>query len=321
MSAVVNPAALAAGADDFKSGGQVRRGRHAWLQLLRPPNLFTVPGDPLAGFFFCSALLSGAASAGHVVLPVLAVLLIYMGGLIGNDVADYEEDRRDRPARPIPSGCISRRAAFVASAGCALVGLVLAYCAGWSVFWMAGITQGAVMLYNGGLKRYTFVGAVIMGACRGCSFLVGAMAAHPRAYLAVPVLTAATGVTLYIAAITWLADRETVEERLGFRRWAPVVALLVMFVAVAALVRPVPLPFELLGLTAMGWAFYHGWRLKGVPRTRLLGASIGCLIRGLLLIQAAFVVFGSVSEGRLVAAVLLICWPVSAAVGKWFYAT
>ena len=27
---------------------------HTWLQLLRAPNLFTVPGDPLAGFLLAS---------------------------------------------------------------------------------------------------------------------------------------------------------------------------------------------------------------------------------------------------------------------------
>ena len=305
----------------------------AWLQLVRPPNLFTVPGDPLAGYFLVSGT-SGCLtqSDGRALLTALAALLLYMGGLIGNDVADIEEDRRDRPTRPIPSGQISRFAAVVASALCAEIGLCVAFVAGWAPFVMACLTQLAIMLYNGGLKKYAIRGALTMGACRGLSFLMGAAVAFPYEYeiaLAL-VLFVAFCVTFYIAGVTWIADRETVEERIGFRRWIPACALLVCFLPGFALVlfefvedRAIELSmclFLLLAFLAVGWAFRIGRRLSGVPPKNVLGASIGGLIRGLLLVQAAFAVLGG-PAGFITAAVLLAFWPISKAVSRWFYAT
>ena len=84
--------------------------RKAWLALLRPPNLPTLPGDPLAGW-----CLAGGGDWPGVIAAAVAVLLLYMAGLILNDVADIEIDRRERPDRPLPSGRVTRAAALRAS--------------------------------------------------------------------------------------------------------------------------------------------------------------------------------------------------------------
>jgi 4-hydroxybenzoate polyprenyltransferase len=305
----------------------------AWLQLVRPPNLFTVPGDPLAGYFLVSGT-SGCLtqSDGRALLTALAALLLYMGGLIGNDVADLEEDRRDRPTRPIPSGQVSRSAAFAASTICAVLGLLAAFAAGLAPFAMACLTQLAIMLYNGGLKKFAIPGALTMGACRGLSFLMGAAVAFPGCDLGISLAwLSAIGVTLYIAGVTWIADRETVEERIGFRRWIPACALLVCFLPYFALapfafmldgaIDPLIGLFLLLSFTAIRSTFLIGRRLNGIPPKNVLGASIGGLIRGLLLVQAAFAVGSGRPAGLITAAVLLAFWPISKAVSRWFYAT
>ena len=71
-----------------------------WLQLFRAPNLFTAPGDPLAGYLLANF---GAGIDGTLPLVIIACLLFYGAGLLLNDFADLEEDRRDRPSRPLPS--------------------------------------------------------------------------------------------------------------------------------------------------------------------------------------------------------------------------
>ncbi|MEA3189035.1 MAG: hypothetical protein QOD99_2865, partial [Chthoniobacter sp.] len=69
-----------------------------WLQLFRAPNLFTVPGDPLAGY-----LLVVRGSFNGAVLPAIgASICFYAAGLLMNDLADFAEDRRERPERPLP---------------------------------------------------------------------------------------------------------------------------------------------------------------------------------------------------------------------------
>ena len=79
-----------------------------WLQLFRAPNLFTVPGDPLAGYLLTSL---GVLDL-RVIYAVAASLCFYAAGLLMNDLWDLEEDRRERPNRPLPSGAASRRAVW-----------------------------------------------------------------------------------------------------------------------------------------------------------------------------------------------------------------
>ncbi len=81
----------------------------AWLELLRPPNLFTVPGDVVAGWFLAGG---SGAKAGTVAALAASSLCIYSAGLVINDLADVETDRRERPGRPIASGRVSPRAAL-----------------------------------------------------------------------------------------------------------------------------------------------------------------------------------------------------------------
>ena len=290
----------------------------AWLELVRPPNLFTAPGDPLAGLCCAAALAGGAFDAQTAALAATAALLLYTGGLIGNDVADIEEDRHDRPGRPLPSGRVSRTAAFAASALCAGLGLLAALAAGPAAFVAACLTQAAVMLYNGGLKRRTIPGALAMGACRGLSFLIGAAAALPS-QAAVP-LAAAACLTVYVAGITWIADRETNVVRIGGRRWVPAAALVVLAAIVTARTGAAGWVCLLTMGAAAGWAVRQGVRLAGVPSPPVLGSAIGGLIRGLLAVQAAFATLAG-TAGLAAAAVLLALWPASAAAARRFHAT
>jgi 4-hydroxybenzoate polyprenyltransferase len=297
--------------------------RRAWLELLRPPNLFTVPGDSLAGFFLTSATgLAAAPMFRHAAVAALVALLLYMGGLVGNDAADYEEDRRHRPGRPLPSGRVSRAAARAAAILLALVALALAAAAGWRHFFLAAVcVQLAIMLYNGGLKRFAIAGAIAMGACRGGSFLMGAVAAgwRPSAYFD-PVVLAAVGLTLYIAGVTWIADCETVVARIGPRRWLPAFAALFLFAGGFRQVNRAHWPFLFIAASAIAWSTWQGLRLRNIPSGPVLGSSIGGLIRGLLLLQAAFCALGG-RPGLAVAAGLLALWPLSVWAGRRFYAT
>jgi hypothetical protein len=54
-----------------------------WLQLLRAPNLFTVPGDPIAGFL----LATFGVLTSKVIFAVAGSVCLYAGGLLLNDFA------------------------------------------------------------------------------------------------------------------------------------------------------------------------------------------------------------------------------------------
>ncbi len=176
----------------------------AWLRLLRLPNLLTVPGDVLAGFLLAPA--TAAAGWGRLLLAIPAGTLLYAAGLLLNDLFGYAEDLRDRPARPLPAGEVSREAA----AGAALVLL-------WVSAFLAAFFDAlpvaiplilCIILYDVGLKRIRFLGPALMGACRAGNLLLGATAAGEGAATAPGPLLGAIALGLFIAAITQLARNE-----------------------------------------------------------------------------------------------------------------
>src|ERR1700677_2724736 len=175
-----------------------------WLQLFRVPNLFTVPGDPLAGFLLASAgaLVFGPGTA----FVLIASLLFYGFGLVLNDLMDFGEDLYERPKRPLPSYAINKKTAALTIRFLAIIALFLCWIAGPHTFLCGCILLLAIIAYNCGLKKIRIIGAINMGACRGLNVLLGATLAPA---ITTPALIAAALIAAYIAGVTMLARRET----------------------------------------------------------------------------------------------------------------
>jgi len=293
-----------------------------WLQLMRPPNLPTVPGDPVSGFLLASLALAPVHLTVHVtgaLLPALSAILLYMGGLILNDVADYDEDLADRPQRPLPSGRVLRRSATIVAFGLGLMAMAMAALCSPTCLAVSVVLWTLVVAYNFFTKRFLILGCINMGLCRGVSLLLGASALGFASLGSTPVLLGAACVTLYISSVTFLAARETEQIAFGHLRWLPLCPLLLMGVLLVRL-ENVTLPALLLILGCVTWV---GWRcrsLSGTPTPPVLGKAIGGLIRGLLLMQAAFCATVS-GPGTLAAGILLLLIPVSTVLARRFYAT
>ncbi len=289
-----------------------------WLQLLRAPNLFTVPGDPIAGYLISNAGFTDSS----LVLVSGASLCFYGAGLLLNDLVDLAEDRAERPNRPLPAGLASpttvRRVLWLLN----VVGLLLLTATGSKSALLAGaFTVLCVWSYNCLTKRLPVIGALNMGACRSLSMLTGALAG-PSPY-AVP-LAAIFAVTagLYIAAVTNLARFETGKKLAWAPRFLPTLAL---FPGLAiglqnALYSPDKLPAAALFSLTFAMAL---WELRTLlTRPFPLPPLIGAHIRLLLPLQAAACWFGASQDiGPACALVLLALWPVSRLVSKRFYAS
>src|SRR5438067_1880654 len=156
-------------------------------RLLRLPNVFTAFADIPLGLCATVAL---SKSLDDTFVWKAALLLaasgcLYLAGMVWNDYFDYEEDKRDRPFRPIPSGRVSLRTAF-------WIGLVL-LCVGWScaaVTGKAGALIGlalvaAILAYDARIKRTQF-GPLGMALCRFLNVLLGLSLADTTA---LPVVT------------------------------------------------------------------------------------------------------------------------------------
>lgn len=298
----------------------------AWLALLRLPNCFTAPGDPLAG-----ALLAGAVTAAiaPVVWAALASLGLYATGLVGNDLLGADEDARERPDRPIPSGRITRRAAWAAALALNGLALTAALAAGRAVLGVAIALSLLVWAYNAKARTVPVLRPLVMGACRGTSLLLGAALAGPQALGSPLILIAAVALTVHVAAITAIASREVGPEG-GTRLppWLLVTSPLVLLAALGLLafttwqdgwpaLLPPPGGFTLL-LAAMAivWSALWCGLLFGKPSPTAVRTSIAALVRGILLVQAALCAC-AMPPGHAVALGLLAAFPVASWVGAW----
>jgi 4-hydroxybenzoate polyprenyltransferase len=174
-----------------------------YLQLVRLPNLFTAVADSLAGWW----LVTGSFREPRHWLPLaLASLATYAGGVVLNDVFDYQVDLKERPNRPLPSGRVGIRTAAWFGAGLVSLGPVLALLAGTRHgLVVAVVLTVCVLAYDAGLKR-SALGPEVMGACRGLNLLLG-MSDSPT--LGGPSgWVAAVAYGAFVAGITWVSRSE-----------------------------------------------------------------------------------------------------------------
>ncbi|OGV79787.1 MAG: hypothetical protein A3K19_00535 [Lentisphaerae bacterium RIFOXYB12_FULL_65_16] len=296
----------------------------AWLQLLRLPNLFTVPGDPLAGYALAGIACGVATDLALAVSVALASLLLYCAGLIQNDLCDWETDRVERPGRPIPSCRVSVAAATAAALVLAAGGVGTATMAGYGAGCVAALLLTSMTLYNGWAKRCSSTGPFVMGLCRGLSLLLGAAALGGAGLRTPVVLAAGLCLTAYVAAVTRIAAQETGPYRLGGFRWVPAGLLAAGLGAVWGLAR-VQTPSmvclgAVLGLGAVLWAGLCGRYLRDQAEPRVVQQTIGRFLRGLLLMQACLLAVGG-TLWTPVAAAVLCGWPASRWLAKRFYAS
>lgn len=179
----------------------------AYLELVRVPNVFTAMADILLGFLFTHR---GLDPLGPFVLLLAASSMLYLSGMVLNDYFDREQDARERPQRPIPSGRIDASTAL--RLGITL--MVLGMAAGWIAssvtgnVWpaiLATLLAAAVFTYDGLIKQ-TVAAPLAMGACRTLNVLLGmSLAEGPWQ----PVhWVVAGGVGVYVLGVTLFAKSE-----------------------------------------------------------------------------------------------------------------
>lgn len=185
----------------------------AYLQLTRPANIITAWADILVGFaasgsvVILNQVVIGATLASLVPLAWLLVATtgLYGGGVVFNDVFDAELDAKERPERPIPSGCVSRQAAAMLGSLLLVIGVVAASQVSWLSTIIAASVAFAALIYDSFGKHNPFLGPINMGVCRGGNLWLGVSAVpamvEERWFLAlIPIA--------YIAAITAISRGE-----------------------------------------------------------------------------------------------------------------
>ncbi|HIE03549.1 MAG TPA: geranylgeranylglycerol-phosphate geranylgeranyltransferase [Candidatus Latescibacteria bacterium] len=287
------------GGRPLKGGRRARGGSpevRGLLELARPLNM-------AIGFV---AVVVGAIVAGplrpisDVLRAALSASLILGGGNSLNDLCDLEEDRRNRPSRPIPSGRTRPMTAGIWAGVLFASGLSVALPLG-RPFLVALSAVGLLVLYDVLLKRLPLVGNLAVALLGGTAFLYGGMAVGRIEGALVPAVLAFLlhlGRELIKDAEDVEGDREAgartlavVHGRNSSLRWASGTLLLTAVLA--------PLPF-LLGMYSWPYVVvvllgvdpvlaYVVYILLGYPDGRTLGRLSRILKANMLLGLAALV--------------------------------
>jgi len=294
-----------------------------YAQLVRLPNVFTAFAD------ICLAAL-----AAHILpekwLPFVLLLLasgcLYCGGMVWNDFFDIDQDRKERPFRPIPSGQVPRERAGRLGVGLLVMGVGLATVAGvsasawnWVPVAFSLALVAAILLYDAWLKR-TWAGPLGMGACRFLNVLLGASVAADGA--APWSVHAAAVVGLYIVGVTWFARTEARASKQSTLAAAALVML-------AALLLALPMPLWLQPPEASSPLFPYLLAALGLlvgipageavarPAPAQVQAAVKRAIMGLVVLDA---VLATALAGSIGLVILLLLLP-ALYLGRWLYST
>jgi len=265
-----------------------------------------------------------------------------MAGMVWNDYFDIVQDRRERPFRPLPSGRVTRPAAFWLGTGLLVAGFLLAVLADvfgsaegqtgfrWRASVLAGCLAGAVLLYDAWLKR-TLAGPLAMGLCRFLNVLLG-LSIVPEPLGSWGWLLALV-VGLYITGVTWFARTEARASSVRALKGAAFVmfAAVMLGLAVPALFLESAAARTSLGNQWQWGSFLFPYALLvflfaiGRPVLRAIAhpvpervqAAVKRSILGLVLLDAVLAM-GLIGVVGL--AICLLLLP-AAYVGRWIYST
>lgn len=284
---------------------------HAFLQLMRPPNLVTAAADVLAG-----AAVAGALLDPRLLALVLASVLLYAGGVVMNDVFDAPLDARERPERPIPSGRVTRTEGLSFGSLLLLSGALL----GASVHSTSGALAAAIgitaLVYDGYAKASPVLGPVAMGLCRAFNLLLG-MTLVPAALVdGWPVALLAL---LHVSALTALSRGEVHGGRrvFGWLAVASIIAVAGALVALSVLREAwLAIAFALLYAASAGPPYVRTVRRGGEARTVQDAVKAGVL--ALIVLDAGLV---AVYANAVYGALALLLLPASLALARRFAVT
>jgi 4-hydroxybenzoate polyprenyltransferase len=292
-------------------------------RLLRLPNVFTAFADIGLGLCATAALSPAVVNdtfAWKAALLLAASGMLYSAGMVWNDYFDLEEDKRDRPFRPIASGRVSVRTAVV-------IGTVL-LAGGWACAAVTGRTGAlvglalvaAILAYDARIKR-TSAGPIGMALCRFLNVLLGLSLADTTAMPLITQLHLALTVGVYIVGVTWFArtEEKRSDPKVLVRAALVMLAAALLALAVATRVPPgtsSPL-FPYLLVVAGFWVGIPIMAAIRKPTADRVQAGVRRSIFGLVVLDA---LLASVFVGTW-GLLLVLLLPPALLLGKWVYST
>jgi 4-hydroxybenzoate polyprenyltransferase len=301
-----------------------------YARLLRLPNVFTAFADIGVGICATIALASPPTDASFFVRAALLFVAsgcLYLAGMVWNDYFDLDEDRRDRPFRPLASGKISLRTARWIGFGLLFIGLAAAGLSGlhddgWQPNGaiLGGLLVVAILAYDARIKR-TSAGPFGMALCRFLNVLLALSLADTSTISWATRLHLAATVSVYIIGVTWFARTEEKRSDPQVLRVAAFVLLGALLLALAVPVRvPAGTASPLFPYLLVAFGFIIGIpvvRAIRQPSPLNVQAGVKRCILGLVGLDALLASVFVGPPGLL----LLLLLPPALWLGKWVYST
>jgi 4-hydroxybenzoate polyprenyltransferase len=187
----------------------------AYFELLRLPAVFTAIADVIMGYLVTHGELRPLAHSG---LLILSSALIYLAGMVLNDVNDVDIDAIERPQRPIPSGRIPLASAKRLGWGLLISGVIAAWIAAlitrspWPV--PVGTALAVCVYLYDSVFKWTPLAPVLMASCRFLNVMLGMSLVTSEVWPNAPrwwhtyECLIAVGVGIYIFGLTCFARTE-----------------------------------------------------------------------------------------------------------------
>ncbi len=262
-----------------------RPGRlRSWIELARLSNAPTVISNALTGAAIGLASASEAPRLGPVVAASAGTVVLYVAGMFLNDAADASVDLAERPGRPIPSGRVSRRAAWIAGAGCLVGGIALCAPAGAASMTLAATLAAAIVIYDL-VHAATAASIVLLGLCRALVYLTVAASVHWPVdwWIALP---PAVALASYVVLLSVVARAEALPRPEG-RPWLVLPLPLVVILPSVML-----FPARLWVIAVVAQFVLAGWLVATMPdlaaRPPRLGRAVGAWLAGICLVDGYY---------------------------------
>jgi 4-hydroxybenzoate polyprenyltransferase len=175
---------------------------------MRAPAVFTALSNIVAAQLIVT---EGQIDWEIILLLGVSSMCLYISGMILNDCFDYQEDLRDRPERPLPSGRIPLKFGWQLGWTFLFIGLGVAVMVGLQQLLIAGFLSVLIVFYNAVAKKQLY-GFLIMGGCRYCNWLLGLSTMELQwgsFILAIPIF-------IYVSSLTLLSTIETTASNKKF---------------------------------------------------------------------------------------------------------
>ncbi|MGB0646399.1 MAG: UbiA family prenyltransferase [Bradymonadia bacterium] len=287
-----------------------------WLALIRLPAIFSAPADVI-GAMGLAAAIEVDIEIIQMLQLMLVALLLYMSGMITNDIFDLDVDAVERPERPLPSGRIRATHAWRVALAMQLAALLIAVGVSPTTGVCAAILCALTYVYNG-VTKATPVGPLVMGLCRGANVCLG-LSVLPSFGLANQSWLMVLTIVLYIWSVTLVSRYEVFEPGQDLKARVAVTRLrlsgFLAFIYFPLSCHAIWWTCLILGMLPL-WLNVSGFRFR-----QLDGPVKLEVIRGLQGILVVYISLCVVMGGYLFALSLLGLLLLGRQAGRWFYAT